>query len=121
MVRTVCIDSDVFIDIIRDGERTKNMDLTNCKIFTTAINVFELLNRRNNREEMKDLLENLDVLPFGDDEAEEAAKIHLDLIKKGKTLDFRDIFIAAIVKQSNSELLTFNKKHFENIKGLKLF
>ncbi|MEK6829703.1 MAG: type II toxin-antitoxin system VapC family toxin [Nanoarchaeota archaeon] len=125
----VCLDTDVFINILRNNERTisiiKEIQKTN-QMTTTVINNFELWKgfyRTKSVRDEKAIIELLDIislLEFDEKASKKAAEIFEYLRKKGKTVDALDVMIASIAITNNEPLLTFNKKHFENIPGLKL-
>ena len=52
--------------------------------------------------------------------ARKASEISKDQKKAGKTMEIRDLFIASTAIANNCALATLNKKHFQNIKELKL-
>src|SRR3989338_3592072 len=100
MEQKICLDTDACIEIAnntRVGE----------KILYKIENV-EFLLRRFNK------------LSFDDVCAKEGSEISKELAKKGKVIDFRDIFIAATCIINKCSLLTLNLKHFKDIKGLKI-
>ena len=125
----VCLDTDVFINILRNNERTisiiKEIQKTN-QMTTTVINNFELWKgfyRTKSVRDEKAIIELLDIislLEFDEKASKKAVEIFEYLRKKGKTVDALDVMIASIAITNNEPLLTFNKKHFENIPGLKL-
>ncbi len=49
------------------------------------------------------------------------AEIRADLRKKGKLIEDLDILIAATAIENNLTLITFNKRHFKRVKGLKMY
>ena len=49
-----------------------------------------------------------------------AAKINVDLRKKGLMIGIQDVLIAASSISANTPLITNNTKHFQKIEGLKL-
>ncbi|MDO8508865.1 MAG: type II toxin-antitoxin system VapC family toxin [Nanoarchaeota archaeon] len=125
MVRKICLDSDVIIELLRNNEQTKlTMSALDAEFYTTSINIFELWSGRKEKEEniIKDLLSWLNVKDLTKEVACKAGDIRIKLRKQGLDIEFRDIFIAAICIDNELELLTYNKKHFERMKqsGLKL-
>jgi len=122
VVRRICIDTDVMIELINEGTRIEDVFgvIEEEEVFTTTVNVFELTSRATNLQEIYKFLESLEVLSFHEEEAIEASNIRKELKRKGKMIHLGDIFIAAIAKINKCELLTFNRKHFENISNLKL-
>lgn len=47
-------------------------------------------------------------------------RIYSDMKAKGKSIDIRDVLIAAITLQNGASLLTRNREHFERIEELVL-
>ena len=61
------------------------------------------------------------VLPFNVLIAKRVASIYKEVKRKGRLINFKDIFIAATAIIYNPSLLTSNKKHFQNMSELELF
>lgn len=123
MERKICLDSDILVDLSRDINQIENrLSSFNAVFYITSINAFEIWMGRKNKEDTKDFLEIFDILNFNLDSALLSADILRSLNDTGMTLEFRDIFIAAICIVNNTELMTNNLKHFERLKkfGLKL-
>ena len=117
MVRQVCLDSDVLIELLRQNEKTKQtVESLNAEFFTTAINSFELWFGRKKSELVFEFLEILHLLPLDDKSARIAADLRRELERRGEPIDLRDLFIAAICITNSIELFTYNKKHFERLK-----
>ncbi len=129
MEDTICIDTDVLIDILRNKKEAVEWLKQNQEkdIKTTVINEFELYagayrakNKENARNAVLVFLKNLPALEFTGKNTEEAGRIHAMLEEQGNIIDNRDIFIGVIAKMANCKLKTKNKKHFERIPGLEL-
>lgn len=126
----IIVDSDILIDIIRNipqiVEEIKKLEVQN-ELGTTDINAFELyLGAYKSRHQEKELasvkgvLNALFLANTNEDAMETAAKIMVGLEKKGKLIALRDMLIGAICLTNSFKLFTRNKRHFENIEGLKL-
>lgn len=126
----IIVDSDILIDLIREVpgtvERIKQLEAEN-ELGTTDINAFELYwgaykshNKEKELASVKGALNTLFLASTNEDSMEMAAKIISDLEKKGKMIALRDLFIGGICLTNSFKLFTRNKKHFENIEGLKL-
>jgi tRNA(fMet)-specific endonuclease VapC len=126
----IVVDSDILIDILREKddavkkikELEKNEDLA-----TTDINVFELYfgaynsnKKYKNLSSTRGLLKNLTLLHTTEEAMETGGRIYSDLRAKGKSIDIRDVLIAAITLQNGASLLTRNREHFERIEELVL-
>ena len=123
MVRKICLDTDVLINMARDDSRTKEaIEAFDADFYTTTVNVLELWQGHRNGEETMELLEPLIKVGFDEKSAFTAGDIQRNLFNKGDVLDFRDLFIGAVCIRHDLELLTFNLKHFGRLKrfGLKL-
>jgi len=79
-------------------------------------------NENENNRQLKIFLSKstVKVLNAGIDTAEYFAKIKIDLKKKGTPIPINDVWIAAHVRESGSELIT-NDRHFERVSGLKMW
>lgn len=126
----IIIDSDVLIDLLKNIpatiEKIKELKEKN-ELGTTDVNAFELYlgaykSKKHEKElaDVKGLLNTLSLTSTNEDSMEMAAKILVDLEKGGRPIALRDLFIGAICLTNSFQLWTRNKKHFENIEGLKL-
>jgi tRNA(fMet)-specific endonuclease VapC len=126
----IVVDSDILIDLLREKddavkkikELEKNEDLA-----TTDINVFELyfgaynsIKKDKNLSSTRGLLKNLTLLHTTEEAMETGGRIYSDMKAKGKSIDIRDVLIAAITLQNGASLLTRNREHFESIEELVL-
>src|SRR3989344_2817847 len=122
MEQKICLDTDACIEIAnntRVGEKILDK-IENYEIFISSISVFELCLRKYNIENVDFLLRRFNKLSFDDVCAKEGSEISKELAKKGKVIDFRDIFIAATCIINKFSLLTLNLEHFKDIKELKI-
>ena len=125
----VCLDTNVLIELLRNDKNTvsliKNLEKSN-NMTTTVINNFELWKGFYKAKSIKDekaimeVLNIISLLEFDEKASKKAAEIFEYLRSKGKIVDALDIMIASIVITNGESLLTFNKKHFEHIPGIKL-
>ena len=122
MEQKVCLDTDVCISIIKGENKSKQVgDLIGSgKLFVSAVTVFELHLRKENIDDVTQLLDGIVILNFNNACAIRASEISKELQSDGFTVDFRDIFIASTALYNGCTLATFNKKHFSKIKELKL-
>ena len=118
----VCLDTDVVISILNKEERARTLidKIINLDVFITTVNLFELLLRENNLEQIEIFRNNVNILYFDEPSSRKASEISKELKKNGMIIEFRDIFIAATCIVNDCQLITFNSKHFERIKELKL-
>jgi tRNA(fMet)-specific endonuclease VapC len=96
------------------------------RICLTVINEYEILKgfrwRNNQRKEelFTEFLKKVQVFTVDNEVVNIASDIYADLRRNGKTVGDADIIIAAIVINNEGILITNNKKHYEDIKRLKL-
>jgi len=64
------------------------------------------------------ILEALPIIPYTEQTAYEHARIWAELEASGKMIGFYDVIVAATALERGSGLVTFNKKHFSQVKGL---
>ena len=122
MDKKICLDSDVCVEILKGNYSTELLfdKFGSYQAFVTSMTVFELFLRETNLEEVKNFVSIFNIISFDDSSAIKASEIFKELKKKGKMIDINDIFIASVCIVNNCLLATFNKRHFENIKELKL-
>ncbi|HII16802.1 TPA: type II toxin-antitoxin system VapC family toxin [Candidatus Woesearchaeota archaeon] len=122
MEQKVCLDSDVAIEILNGTQAGDALlkEYSDCELFITTISVFELSLRERSLEEVDRLISRCNVISLSERCARIAAVIYKQLRAKGRLIDIRDIFIAAIAMENRCTLATLNRKHFEHISGLKL-
>jgi len=75
----------------------------------------------SHRELWINLLGELTVIPFKEKMALAACEIKHQLNRQGKQIELADLFIAATAIANDLPLATLNRKHFDQIEGLKLF
>jgi tRNA(fMet)-specific endonuclease VapC len=75
---------------------------------------------RKRREQLEDLLDVVDVAPFGAEEARSAARLRSELERGGHGIGPLDTLIAATALVRSATLVTHNVKEFSRVKGLKL-
>ena len=126
-MENVLIDTDVVIEYLgsKDKSSTELIKLLQeHDVFLSSISEFELFlgattDRHQNDLEM--LFSEVDVIPFDFGCGEIAANIWKDLQLMHQHLEIKDIFIASIAINNGVWLRTFNKKHFQRIKKLKIW
>lgn len=119
--RRIFLDTNICIGVIKaDKSILKILENLPGRPAITSVTVFELLLRKTNIAAAETFINNADIFPFDENSAIEASKTFKELEKKGKSIPYRDFFIAATVVANGGELITLNKKDFENIDGLKI-
>jgi len=122
----IIIDSDVLIEIFDRKSKMGDLALENLEksgedIAITSINLHEILYGHYKIGKQIKGIQEINTIEFNKKDAELSAKLENDLEKKGKTIPRIDAMIAAIVLNRNAKIYTYNKKHFQNIKQIKLF
>ncbi|MBU4422125.1 type II toxin-antitoxin system VapC family toxin [Patescibacteria group bacterium] len=89
----------------------------------TSVTLFEILRGREQNQskiqKFDELRRKLEVLPFGEKEAEEASRIEIALHQRGFTIEPDDLFIGATAK-TNEAILVSNDSDYNRIDGLQL-
>lgn len=121
-----CLESDFIINLL-DGkdnavqlyEEIKGLPLAMTAI--TSVTLFEILRGKEQNpskiQKFAELREKLEVLSFGEKEAEEASNIEIELHEKGFTIEPDDLFIGATAK-TNEAVLVSNDSDYQRIDGL---
>ncbi len=125
-----CLDTDFLIAILRgkEGARKKAEEIDKeGRGATTSINAFEVFfgayrsaRKSENIKQASRLLDRLFIFPLDYASSQKAADLSADLVAKGKSVDYRDVMIAAIAIENQLTLVTRNVSHFSRIKGLKM-
>lgn len=66
------------------------------------------------------ILNSLPILPYTEQTAYEHARLWAELEASGKMIGFYDVIVAATALERGSQVATFNKRHFAQVKGLAL-
>ena len=74
--------------------------------------------RARRRHYLETLLIALPIIPYTEETAYEHARIWAELEGSGKMIGYYDLIVAATALQRGSEVVTFNKRHFSQVKGL---
>lgn len=64
------------------------------------------------------LLDSLPIIPYTEHTAYRHARIWAELEASGKMIGFYDLIVGATALERGSEVATFNKRHFAQIRGL---
>nr|MDO8063031.1 type II toxin-antitoxin system VapC family toxin [Candidatus Freyrarchaeum guaymaensis] len=122
---TVILDTDVLIDVLRDGTIVRLVELFDAGI--TQITLYEYLRgevfMRGNVQDQKKLLEEiLAVYHLNNASILKASEIWAALRKEGRLLSSRDVFNAAIAITRKVPFTTRNVKHYQRFEkfGLQL-
>ena len=122
----IIVDSDVLIEIFDKNSKKGQIALEKLEksgedIAITSLNLHEILYGHYKSNKKIKGIQEINTIGFNKKDVEISAKIENDLEKKGKIVPRFDAMIAAIVINRNAKIFTYNKKHFQNIKQIKLF
>jgi tRNA(fMet)-specific endonuclease VapC len=94
-------------------------------IFIPSIVIYELQvgiaksnNPKKREKQLSTLLQQINIIEFGEQEAKASALIRASLEKKGIPIGPMDILIAGSAKAHNLTLVTHNTKEFIRVEGL---
>ena len=62
----------------------------------------------------------LPIIPYTEQTARQHARIWAELEAAGKMIGYYDIMVAATALERGNDVATFNRKHFDLVKGLKV-
>ena len=118
-------DTNIIISaFLGDKEAISLLEKTNESYSITPIVAAELFkgaylrNDKDKTEKIMKFVSDAGLLPFSIEACRIFGEKYAKLKKQGKLTQDLDLFIASISIAHNSTLVTKNKKHFENIKGL---
>ena len=125
----LCVDTNIVVDILKGDLITikKMEEFTNTEICITPIIASELYEGcyKSARVEkalvlVEDFISNTTFLDFNIKSCKLYGQIYKFLQSKGRITEEKDLMIASICITHNVTLITKNKKHFQNIPGLKV-
>ena len=76
--------------------------------------------RAKREQYLRTILNSLPVIPYTEQTAYEHARVWAELQSAGKMIGYYDVIVAATALERGSELATFNRKHFDVVKGLSI-
>lgn len=126
--KRVILDSTVIIGLLRnkpmEAQLVRDIE-SRAELATTTVNVFEIFygafrskDVERNLVAVKGFLSTIKLLAFDNDSAELSGQVLMELESKGKSIDFRDLFIGCIALDKGFTLVTHNKRHFQHIPRL---
>jgi len=127
----IILDADV---IIRGEKGTFDLkkwvaSLSNERFEVAAITVAELWHgveratekhRATQEHYLRAVLEPLPIIPYTEQTAYEHARVWAELEVSGKRIGFYDLIVAATALERGSQVATFNRRHFAQIRGLRI-
>ena len=120
------VDTSIIIDFLRKKDKSKAVFweyIQNYDCHISTITHFELFcgaNSKLKRDELNTILKYLTIVEFSKETSLKSAEIFINLKKKNKLIEFRDIFIASTAIILKTPLSTLNIKHFNRIEELNL-
>ena len=122
------LDTSFLIHLFRGAKDavSKSKEIEEEDLAITSISAFEMLfqaywaGREKEIMQTKRFLFGYDALVLNAKSADIAAKTYTDILRKGRDVGLKDLFIAAIALSYNASILTRNVKHFKNVEGLKV-
>ncbi len=124
--RTLMIDTTLLINYFRKTDKSNSRLVQLSERFDqlviSTVTEFEVYSGATDAQMTfwTELLSEVLVLPFDSQAAHMAVEIQRDLKKLRKSIEKADLFIAATAVANGLTLDTFNRKHFDKIKQLKL-
>jgi len=121
----IVLDTDVLIEIFdkhskRGDQAIEYLEQSDEDIAITSLTVHEILYGHYKRKKKLVEIQEMNTLDFTKKDAYLSANLEYDAEKKGMIIPRIDCMIAAMIITRNAKLLTFNIKHFQQIKQLKL-
>ncbi len=127
----IILESDVLIELLDKNSPRKNILLKALEenaeeLATTSLNLEEVLYGVLKRSKMRQIpaehpLNSFPVISFTREDAIIAAKLEVELERKGMKKPRGDVLIAAVTIRMKARLFTINLKHFEGMERLELF
>ena len=122
------LDTTFLIDILKGKPETTAILHGQDPLLTTQINMYEIITGLFFKNlppskilQVRELFEDVRVLPLDERAIVKAAEICAELMKKGEMIEDCDCLIAGIALSNGvSAIVTKNIKHFERIKGIKV-
>lgn len=125
--RLICLDTTVLIDYFRKSKKEnsfifKLIEAEFQGFLVPIVFHFEIYKGANEIQVnyWNNLFADFLIIPYSQIINNESIKIHKQLKLIRKSIEFKDLIIAATAKSNNHPLATINKKHFDNIEGLNL-
>jgi len=102
------------------SQSPNNIVVPSIVIYELEVGIAKSNNPNKRVQQLSELLQQVNILDFTQNEAKESAKIRADLEKAGTPIGSIDILIAGCAKANNLILITRNLKEFERVAYLKL-
>jgi tRNA(fMet)-specific endonuclease VapC len=76
--------------------------------------------RIKRQQYLQPILASLPIVPHTEQTAYEHARLWAELEASGRMIGFYDVIVAATALERGNEVATFNRRHFAQVKGLKV-
>ncbi len=96
-----------------------NLAVSSIVVYELEVGIAKSTNPTKRREQLHQLLEQINIIDFGQKEAKESAIIRAELEKNGTPIGSIDLLIAGSAVANNLILVTRNLKEFQRVKNLK--
>ncbi|MCH7640776.1 type II toxin-antitoxin system VapC family toxin [Patescibacteria group bacterium] len=124
-MKKVLLDTDVLIDELRQPEKEtiyKTLKAQKYKLYVCAITVTELwagesITKPKGKRLVSKILKEVSIVPLSNQILRRAG----EKLRKNKNLYLADAMVAATALIKKLPLVTLNIRHFQHIKGLKLY
>jgi len=122
----IIVDTDVLIEIFdKESEKgevaLKKLEKSGDDIAITALSLHEILYGHYKTKKTILGIQEINTIEFNKKDAELSAKLELEAEKNGIIIPRIDTMIASIAINRKARIYTFNNKHFQKIKQIKLF
>ena len=98
----------------------KDIFIPSIVIYELQVGIAKSNNPKKREKQLSTILEQVNIIEFGEKEAKVSALIRADLERKGTPIGAMDILIAGSAKAHNLTLITHNTKEFMRVEGLSL-
>ncbi len=96
----------------------KDIFIPSIVLYELEVGIAKSINSKKRREQLNVLLEQIQIVDFGEKEAKESALIRATLEKNGTPIGPMDTLIAGCAKANNLTLVTNNTKEFQRVDKL---
>lgn len=123
-----CLDTSFIIDLLKGKKEGRalldELEQNEKRITVSAPSVMELwigamlcANTEREKSKINEFLSSIEILPFDERGAKQAAEIEYTLLKKGAAIETEDVMTAAIAMTQGEKVVT-RDEHFAKIPGL---
>jgi tRNA(fMet)-specific endonuclease VapC len=98
----------------------KDIFIPSIVIYELQVGIAKSNNPKKREAQLNTILQQINIITFGEKEAKTSALIRAELEKKGTPIGPIDVLIAGSAKAHNLTLVTHNTKEFKRVNGLNL-